>query len=177
MSGTAGRWSFLKAIAPKPTPGTRFATQRSGPNAEREKPAMSDRQTAGKANPPGRAARELWRDLWTILRQRCPRCRKGRMFRGVLTMNDPCPICGLLFQREEGSFLGAMYVSYALSATITAAVYFTLAALLPGWNGIAVASLPILAYMPFVPPLFHYSRVLWIYYARTAVFTSHLTEP
>ena len=37
------------------------------------------------------------------------------MFRGVFAMNDPCPVCGLLFKREEGTFLGAMYVSYVLS--------------------------------------------------------------
>ena len=60
--------------------------------------------------------RRLWEGLRAILRQRCPRCRRGRMFRGRLTMNDPCPVCGLVFQREEGYFLGAMYVSYALSA-------------------------------------------------------------
>ena len=43
--------------------------------------------------------------LWALLRQRCPNCRKGRMFRSLFDMNDPCPECGTLFQREEGYFL------------------------------------------------------------------------
>jgi uncharacterized protein (DUF983 family) len=138
---------------------------------------MANQQTTVRPTPTGGGAREFWRDLWTILRQRCPRCRKGRMFRGILTINDPCPVCGLLFQREEGSFLGAMYVSYALSAAITAVCYFALAALLPGWNGIALASLAILAYLPFVPAVFRYSRVLWVYYDRVGDYSDLLAGP
>jgi uncharacterized protein (DUF983 family) len=115
--------------------------------------------------------------LWAIVRQRCPRCRQGRMFHGLFGMNDPCPVCGLIFQREEGSFLGAMYVSYVLSAVLLTASYFTLAALLPGWNGIAVASLALLPYLPFVPAVFRYSRTLWVHLDRAQDFTNDLAGP
>src|SRR6185295_15533099 len=50
-----------------------------------------------------------------VLRQRCPRCLEGRVFRGMLAMNDACPECGLVFEREPGYFVGAMYVSYAMA--------------------------------------------------------------
>ena len=50
------------------------------------------------------------------LRQRCPRCFRGRIFRGLFALNDPCPVYGELFRREEGTFLGPMYVSYGLGA-------------------------------------------------------------
>jgi len=62
-----------------------------------------------------------------ILFQLCPRCRMGKIFRsnlyrgvdwgiywGFPKMNDCCPACGLLFNREPGYFLGAMYISYTL---------------------------------------------------------------
>src|SRR3989442_8573127 len=52
--------------------------------------------------------------LRAILRQRCPVCLEGRMFRGVFTMNAACSACGHRFERETGFFQGAMYVSYAL---------------------------------------------------------------
>jgi uncharacterized protein (DUF983 family) len=123
------------------------------------------------------ALREVGQLLWAMLRQRCPRCRQGRMFRGLLATNDPCPVCGLIFQREEGSFLGAMYVSYVLSAVLTAVFYFTLAALLPGWNGVALASLAILPYLPFVPLVFRYSRVVWVYLDRVGEFSNDLAGP
>jgi uncharacterized protein (DUF983 family) len=69
--------------------------------------------------------------LWAVVRMRCPRCRRGRMFKGLLQMNDPCPVCGLIFEREEGYFLGAMYVSYVLGCAVVGAAYFLAAALWP----------------------------------------------
>ena len=109
-----------------------------------------------------------------ILRQRCPRCREGRMFRGAVTMNDPCPHCGLIFQREEGYFLGAMYVSYILSTALFAAIYCAWA-LVAGWFGIWAALLSIISYAPCIPAVFRYSRVLWIYWDRNAFPTEMST--
>src|SRR5262249_38193681 len=107
----------------------------------------------------GGALRRFWAGLWALLRQRCPRCRVGRMFRGSITMNDPCPVCGLLFQREEGYFLGAMYFGYFLSAALMTAFFFGLTALLPNWSSVVVALLAIGLYLPFIPAVFRYSRV------------------
>src|SRR5580700_10391100 len=55
-----------------------------------------------------------------ILRQMCPRCRAGRIFRrsiftGFPGMQERCPNCGLKFEREQGYFLGAMYISYGMA--------------------------------------------------------------
>src|SRR5436305_13601199 len=86
-------------------------------------------------------AASAWQALGALLRQRCPRCHKGRLFRGWFAMNDPCPVCGLIFQREEGYFLGAMYVSYLLGAVLLGAGYFVGTTLLPAWHEHAVLAL------------------------------------
>jgi uncharacterized protein (DUF983 family) len=109
---------------------------------------------------------DVARYLWSAVRQRCPRCRKGKMFRGALTMNDPCPVCGLIFQREEGYFLGAMYVSYVLSSVLLTVFYFTLGALLPNVGTVLLPLLALVPYLPFVPLVFRYSRVFWVYLDR-----------
>jgi hypothetical protein len=101
--------------------------------------------------------------FWAILRQRCPRCREGRMFRGMFEMNDPCPVCGQLFQREEGYFLGAMYFSYALATGVLLPLYLVVWLLLPGQDTLVIALIATLLYIPFIPVVFRYSRVLWIY--------------
>jgi uncharacterized protein (DUF983 family) len=106
------------------------------------------------------------RTVWAILRQRCPRCRKGKMFRGQFAMNDPCPVCGLIFQREEGYFLGAMYVSYLLATMILVPSYYLAARLFPRLDGPLVALLAILPYLPLMPAVFRYSRVIWVYFDR-----------
>ena len=54
-----------------------------------------------------------------IVHQLCPRCRLGKIFRSSIflfpKMHERCPVCGLKFEREQGYFLGAMYISYGLA--------------------------------------------------------------
>jgi uncharacterized protein (DUF983 family) len=104
--------------------------------------------------------------LRAIVLARCPRCWKGRIFRGSVTMNDPCPVCGLIFQREEGYFLGAMYCSYVLSSVVLGLLYFACAALLPNLRGELLVLVALIPFFPLVPAIFRYSRVLWIYVER-----------
>jgi uncharacterized protein (DUF983 family) len=107
-----------------------------------------------------------WRQFGALIRLRCPRCHKGRLFRGWFAMNDPCPVCGLIIQREEGYFLGAMYVSYLLGGVLLGAGYYLGTLLLPrGHDHIIMAGL-FLLYLPLTPFLFRYSRGVWIYIDR-----------
>lgn len=83
-------------------------------------------------------------------------------------MNESCPVCWLLFEREEGYFLGAMYFSYFLAVGILVTGYFLGSLLLPAWPREWVAGLAVLVFVPLVPTVFRYSRVCWIYYDRWA---------
>ena len=114
------------------------------------------------------ADRRAWGVIRAVLLQRCPRCHKGRLFRGLFAMNDPCPVCGLVFQREEGYFLGAMYVTYVLGAVVLGAGYFLARWLLAGWNEFLILNLLCLLYLPLTPALFRYSRTIWIHIDRWA---------
>jgi uncharacterized protein (DUF983 family) len=101
--------------------------------------------------------------LWAIVRQRCPRCFRGPVFRGVLVMNDPCPACGQVFQREEGYFLGAMYVSYVLGCVVLGGGYFAGVALFPDVHPWAICLALFAAYIPLMPLIYRYSRVIWLH--------------
>jgi Protein of unknown function (DUF983) len=90
------------------------------------------------------------------------------MFRSLFQMNDPCPKCGLLFEREEGYFLGAMYISYGMSSIILILYYIAASYLLPDWSSISLAFLVVIPYLPLVPLVFRYSRVVWVYFERWA---------
>jgi len=81
-------------------------------------------------------------------------------------MHDRCPSCGLHFNREPGYFLGAMYISYGLGL----AVIFAFAAILCAlthWRVDKIAIWAILLFLPFVPMVTFFSRVLWIYLDQT----------
>jgi uncharacterized protein (DUF983 family) len=106
--------------------------------------------------------------LVSILRQLCPKCRLGRIFKGRTAMNDCCPQCGIPFEREQGYFMGAMYFSYPLSVPILGLLILIGHLLLPSLRIEWVIGLATIAYLPFVPLVFRYSRVLWIYFERWA---------
>ena len=81
-------------------------------------------------------------------------------------MNDRCPSCGLVFEREPGYFTGAMVVSYGIGvpllAILTLGAWLLIGLPLP-W-ALLIADVLFLA---FVPLIFRSARVLWIYVDRT----------
>ena len=80
-------------------------------------------------------------------------------------MATQCSVCGLQFEREEGYFLGAMYISYGL-ALLTIAV---LAAILWGFDRRLFQDIfwAVVLFLPCVPIITLFARVLWIYLDQT----------
>lgn len=102
-----------------------------------------------------------------LRRGRCPRCRAGRIFAGSLRMHETCPVCHLGFNREPGYFVGAMYVSYGLAVAIIAALTVVLSyEVLPQWPLEWVVLAATAVFLPLVPAVFRYSRIVWIHVDR-----------
>jgi uncharacterized protein (DUF983 family) len=80
-------------------------------------------------------------------------------------MQERCPNCGLKFEREQGYFLGAMYISYVL-ALITIVAFGLLLWACTRWSLQRIALWAILLFLPLAPTLTLFSRVLWIYLDR-----------
>lgn len=104
--------------------------------------------------------------LFDILRLRCPVCRKGAVFRGPYSMNPDCPNCGVHFERENGYFMGAMWIAYFLGAAsiIPTVVYMVLMAEAEIPQVILVGAIQLILLQPL---LFMYSRVVWMYIDRS----------
>ena len=95
------------------------------------------------------------------LRLRCPRCGRAPLFRGLFAMEERCAACGLTFEREQGYFVGAIYVNYAVTVGITMVGFF----LLDGWLAPRVTTQIVLwsAFgIAFPIFFFRYSRSLWL---------------
>lgn len=108
--------------------------------------------------------------IHAIAHELCPRCRRGHIFRGplwrtYLAMFERCPECNLKFEREPGYFLGAMYFSYMLSIP-PVLVLVLLLWWLTAWRFDFVIVAAFVAYLPFVPAVTRFSRVLWLYMDR-----------
>ncbi len=117
--------------------------------------------------------------LWSMLTMRCPRCRRGSMFRNntpfkklklsyILDMPDTCPECGQRFELENGFWYGTGYVSYALAVALSAATFIMWMVLIGvstednrifwwlGLNGLLLVLIQ--------PWLMRLSRVIYLYF-------------
>jgi Protein of unknown function (DUF983) len=77
-------------------------------------------------------------------------------------MCERCPVCDLKFQREEGYFLGAMYISFGLALVIIGLIAVLLWAL-TGWWITKDLLWAVVVFLPLAPAISLFSRVLWIY--------------
>ena len=78
-------------------------------------------------------------------------------------MHEACPVCGYVFEREPGYFVGSMYISYALAIPVYLALVGVLKLLLRGLSDLVVLALALPLFIPFAPLLFRYSRVIWMH--------------
>ena len=150
--GRAGKRARRRAGRPH-SPGLRLAMGASRKNA-RNRPEV---RLARHANPgnPSRIVPALpyGKDLsWPL-------------WRTYLAMNERCPVCDLKYEREQGYFLGAMYFSYMLSIPPVLVLVLFLW-WLTSWRFDLVLVAAFVAYLPMVPAVTRFARVLWLYLDR-----------
>jgi uncharacterized protein (DUF983 family) len=107
--------------------------------------------------------------LYSIATNTCPRCQEGAFFKtsnpydlkDFDKINPSCPYCDESFQREPGFYIGAMYVSYALSVAlvVTAFVGFVI---IFGFDIEYVLAGLIPAIIILLPVLFRTARIIWL---------------
>lgn len=113
-----------------------------------------------------------------ILRNRCPKCGKGKLFvkanaydlRHTAAMHSACGSCGEDFEREPGFYFGAAYVSYALTVALWIAVLVALMCFDAwGWMEFGMFTHPgtflltgISLLVALLPLIYRLSRSLWI---------------
>ena len=114
-----------------------------------------------------------------MLTMRCPRCRRGTMFKHsnpfgkltlshILDMPESCPECNQRFELENGFWYGTGYVSYALAVAVSVATFIAWLVLIGvstednrifywlGLNGILLVVIQ--------PWLMRLSRVIYLYF-------------
>lgn len=105
----------------------------------------------------GRAKRILRRGL----KLRCPDCGLDPLYRSLFRMNTHCDYCGLIYEREQGYFVGAIYFNIIATESLLLATLIVYG-LMTG--EISESILAVLIALAFTLPLvfFHHSRSLWL---------------
>ena len=97
-------------------------------------------------------------------RRHCPRCGGGHVFDGYFRMKERCPTCGYKFEREQGFFVGAYLINFAITEGLLFILMMVFIAILNADNeanqapilavGIALAILGPTLFYPF-------ARTIW----------------
>jgi uncharacterized protein (DUF983 family) len=110
----------------------------------------------------------------SIIQNKCPRCRRGRLYqfsnaynlRSFMKMNQRCPVCGQPLDMEPGFYYGTNMVSYALAVLISAASFIIWLLTIGfsfhdkrffAWMAVNAVLLVVLQ-----PPLMRLSRTIWL---------------
>lgn len=127
-----------------------------------------------------------------MLTMRCPRCRRGPMFKDpnpfkklklshIFDMYDNCPVCKQKYDLETGFWYGTGYVSYALAVAISVTTFIAWLVLI----GVSFEDNRIFAWLVFnivlliviQPWLMRLSRVIYLYFFVSYDKDYEHTEP
>lgn len=94
-------------------------------------------------------------------RLRCPACGTGRLYKSLLQMNESCPHCGLVFEREQGYFVGAIYVNVIVTLFLIVSAFVVSLIVMPEYgSGVQTALFVIAIAVPLI--LFRHARSIWL---------------
>ena len=103
----------------------------------------------------------LGKQLWAMLRLRCPVCLQGPLFHSLMGMHRNCPVCGVAYEREHGYFLNSMFIAYALGflVIVPSAVLLALRDVSVGLFSAVIIVETIVVW----PLIFRYARSIWVH--------------
>jgi len=107
--------------------------------------------------------------LYSIFRNKCPKCHEGDFFKYRITLNpkkvttlhENCPNCGLKYMMEPSFYFGAMYVNYAIAVALFVGV-FIISKLFIGLTILQSFITVIIVSLLLTPFSLRLSRIIWI---------------
>jgi uncharacterized protein (DUF983 family) len=95
------------------------------------------------------------------LKLRCPECGKSSIYQSTISVKHHCPTCGLIFKREQGYFIGAVYFNVIATESLLFIALLISFVIAPTAEAIVNRALLVLAVV--LPVLFfRHSRSLWL---------------
>jgi uncharacterized protein (DUF983 family) len=88
--------------------------------------------------------------LKTGLRGKCPRCGRGKLFAGYLTVAKSCPSCGLSFSFADAGDGAAWFVMLAACVFGVGSILGIEVAYAPAWWVHVLIAIPVLVILPML---------------------------
>jgi uncharacterized protein (DUF983 family) len=109
-----------------------------------------------KRNRPPIAKSLLW-----CLSLRCPACGGTRIFEHLFKVKERCDVCGVVFKREEGFFVGAIMVAVVTTELVIVLAYFVSLPIVASHYQLVIGVLFVMALL-FPIAFYHHSWSIWL---------------
>ena len=107
--------------------------------------------------------------LFRGLRLRCPDCGETPLYGSFFKMKHHCSRCGLIFEREQGYFIGALYINVIVTESLLLFLFILYYTIRPvSEDALYVVLFSLALILPLI--FFRHSRSLWL-------AVDHIIEP
>ncbi len=104
--------------------------------------------------------RQIVSTMLRCLRLKCPVCGHSSIIQSPFKIKHHCPMCGALYQREEGFFVGALTINVITTELIILALYLTTMLILSNYQLILI--ILFVAGLLFPIAFYHHSWSIWL---------------
>ncbi len=103
-----------------------------------------------------------------ILKQKCPTCGQGDVFKGNSFFSfeeaqKNCSHCGEKFEKEPGFFIGAMYMSYGLAVAQLFLIFGVAQFFFSETFDLRILLIQLVTILLLSPLNYRLSRVIWVH--------------
>jgi uncharacterized protein (DUF983 family) len=105
--------------------------------------------------------RRLMRLLARAALLRCPACGRPTFAKGLLSTHKACRVCGLLFEHDDGFFLGAVVVGYMITFLIGILPFVVLVAT-GRWSGVTGTVVAIVLCLTLPVLTYWHAKAFWM---------------
>ena len=106
------------------------------------------------------ARRNIPLTLWRCLKLQCPVCGRASLVQRPFNVKHQCDVCGALFKREEGFFVGAIMANVAVTEVFILVTYFVL--LLARFGDQTILTILFVMAVGFPLAFYHHAWALWL---------------
>ena len=107
-----------------------------------------------------RDARTIVSTLARCLRLQCPVCGRASIYQRPFNVRHQCELCGAIFKREEGFFVGAIMANVVATEMFILITYFAL--LLTKFGDQWILTILFVIAVGFPLTFYHHAWALWL---------------
>jgi len=107
-----------------------------------------------------KARRNILLTLWRCLKLQCPVCGRASLVQRPFNVKHGCDVCGAIFKREEGFFVGAIMANVVATEMFILVTYFVL--LLARFGDQTMLTILFVMAVGFPLAFYHHAWALWL---------------